>query len=154
MGKKVNLILIKNQFKEERKGTIISVARGYAFNYLIPNKIAEVTTPNKIKHFKMFTEIKKQLEENERQLNIQLKKKIEKINNISVYKKAGDKNLIFGSITEKDIVHWIVKHTDFTIKKKNIKVNIIKTSGKYNIDVEITNNIKHTITLYVVPTDI
>ena len=79
MVKKIDVILTKNHSNGEKKGNIINVSSGYAFNYLIPNQIAEIATEKKIKHIKMFEEIeKKQKVANEVEVNL-VKEKIEKI---------------------------------------------------------------------------
>nr|YP_009398555.1 ribosomal protein L9 [Lophocladia kuetzingii]ARW67741.1 ribosomal protein L9 [Lophocladia kuetzingii] len=58
MKKKINVIITKDKYQQAKKGSIVKVSSGYAFNYLIPNQIAELATKGRIKHTKMFEDIK------------------------------------------------------------------------------------------------
>nr|YP_010619937.1 Ribosomal protein L9 [Symphyocladia marchantioides]WAX03950.1 Ribosomal protein L9 [Symphyocladia marchantioides] len=154
MKKKVNVIFIKDNLKQGKKGVLINVARGYAFNYLIPGKIAEIATPKKIKHIQMFAKIKIQQKE-ANQIETQLmQNNIKKINKISVYKKRGENNLIFGSVTEKEIIKWINKHTSLSINKIKIQVVDTKLIGIEDIKIQINPKIQVNIPVYIIPTNI
>nr|YP_009392137.1 ribosomal protein L9 [Periphykon beckeri]ARW60485.1 ribosomal protein L9 [Periphykon beckeri] len=154
MKKKVDVIIKTNNFTKAIKGSIINVARGYAFNYLIPNKIAEVATNKKVKHIKMFESIKTKEEKAKQIKNKLLQNSIEKITSISIYKKKGENNLIFGSITEKDIMKWVSKNTNILINKTQIKTSDVKYIGKYEIKIEISSQISIKIPLNIIPTNI
>nr|WGH13804.1 ribosomal protein L9 [Lophurella pseudocorticata] len=154
MKKKVDVILIKNNLTIGKKGLIINVARGYAFNYLIPNKIAEIATNKKIKHIHMFENIAiQQKETNNIEIKL-LKNNIQKIDSISIYKKKGENNLIFGSITEKDITKWINKYTNLLISKIQIKTLDIKLIGITDIKIQINPKVNISIPLKIIPTNI
>nr|WGH12817.1 ribosomal protein L9 [Echinothamnion sp.] len=151
MKKKVDVIMIK---KSEKKGSIINVARGYAFNYLIPNKIAEIATSKKIKQIHMFKNIAiKKQEANEVKTQF-LRNNIEKINRISIYKKTGENNSIFGSITEKDIIKWINKYTNLLTNKIHIDNLEIKRVGITKIKIQINPKTSINISLTITPTNI
>nr|YP_010851104.1 ribosomal protein L9 [Aphanocladia stichidiosa]WGH14001.1 ribosomal protein L9 [Aphanocladia stichidiosa] len=154
MKKKVDVILINNNLTAGKKGSIINVARGYAFNYLIPNKIAEIATNKKIKHMQMFENIAIQQKETS---NIEiklLKNNIQKIESISIYKKKGENNLIFGSITEKDITKWINKYTNLLISKIQIKTSEINLIGITHIKIQINTKVNVNIPVKIIPTNI
>nr|YP_009394214.1 ribosomal protein L9 [Rhodomela confervoides]ARW62776.1 ribosomal protein L9 [Rhodomela confervoides] len=154
MVKKIDVILTKNHSNGEKKGNIINVSSGYAFNYLIPNQIAEIATEKKIKHIKMFEEIeKKQKVANEVEVNL-VKEKIEKIQKISIYKKVGENSIIFGSITEKDISRWLTKYTDIKINKKQIKMPDTKNIGITYMEIQIKQKIVSKILIQIIPTNI
>nr|YP_010619353.1 Ribosomal protein L9 [Amplisiphonia pacifica]WAX03366.1 Ribosomal protein L9 [Amplisiphonia pacifica] len=154
MKKKVDVILIKDNLKQGKRGSLMNVARGYAFNYLIPNKIAEIATFNKIKHIQMFENIK--IEEKEaNQIETKLiQYNIKKIKQISVYKKRGENNLIFGSITEKEIVKWINKYTNLSINKIQIQIIDTKSIGISNIKIQINPRVGINIRINIIPTNI
>ena len=154
MKRKIQVILKKDNFKEEKKGKIITVFPGYAFNYLIPKGIAEIATKNCIKHYQMFSEIEKKKQE-ENLIAIQKIKNIAKqINKITVYKKIGSNNLIFGSIKEKDIANWIYLNTNLNIDKKQITLESINKIGINSISIELKQNISITLKLCIIPYNI
>nr|WGH13012.1 ribosomal protein L9 [Echinothamnion sp.] len=154
MKKKVDVILIKNDLQKGKQGSIINVTRGYAFNYLIPNKMAEIATKAKIKHINMFKNIKTKKQEDNQIETTLLKNKIEKINSITIYKKTGENGLIFGSITEKEIIQWINNYTSILINKIQIKNLEAKLIGIKNITIQINPKVKISISLKIVPTNI
>ena len=154
MKKKIKIILLKDKTKKEKKGSIINVARGYAFNYLIPNNIGEIATKNKIKHLKMIQNIiKDKRRENETEMQM-LKNNIEKVKQISIYKRKGENNYIFGNITEKDVIRWFNKYTNLKIKKIKIQNFKNKIIGIGKIEVEIDKKISINIPIYIAPINI
>ena len=48
----MNVILLKDVEKLGLKGDVVNVARGYARNYLLPRKLAEVATDGRIAEVK------------------------------------------------------------------------------------------------------
>nr|YP_009393401.1 ribosomal protein L9 [Symphyocladiella dendroidea]ARW61963.1 ribosomal protein L9 [Symphyocladiella dendroidea] len=154
MKKKVDVILIKDDLKQGKKGVLVHVTRGYAFNYLIPSKIAEIATPKKIKQIQMFENIKiQQIEANQIETQL-LQNNIEKINKISIYKKRGENNLIFGSVTEKEIIKWIKQYTNLSINKIKIQTVDTKSIGIKDIKININTKIQINIPIYIIPTNI
>lgn len=154
MRKKINILVIKDEIKQLKKGSIVSVPNGYAFNYLIPKRIAEVATKGKIKHYKMFNdriEIKQRVNEFAQK---QLKKNIEKITKITLYKKSGENHLIFGSITEKEIINWIKKYTNLTVSKTQIQKIEMKSIGLERIVIKISSELTLNIPLRIIPANI
>nr|ARW69407.1 ribosomal protein L9 [Polysiphonia sp.] len=154
MKKKISVILTQDNIKKATKGSIINTTRGYAFNYLIPNQIAKIATSKTCKHIKMFEEIKiknRKTSEIETQL---LHDKIEKIDKITIYKKKGDNESIFGSVTEKDVVKWFYKYTNLIIQKSQIKEIKAPLIGIGLIIIDLNASIKIITKLYIIPTNI
>lgn len=154
MKKKIQIILKKDHLNLGEIGKITSISRGYALNYLIPNDIAEIATKNKIKHITMFKQIKNKEIKNSEIISKALQKNLEILNKISIRKKIGKKNNIFGSINEKDIKNKILKYIGIKIDKKQIIINNIKKIGIFNIEINISNNIKCNIQVNIIPINI
>nr|YP_009396686.1 ribosomal protein L9 [Vertebrata australis]ARW65872.1 ribosomal protein L9 [Vertebrata australis] len=154
MKRKIKLIVTSNNINKNPKGSIINVSRGYAFNYLIPKKDAEIGTKKKIKHITMFESIKKKKQEIGEKRIQEITQKIKKISKISLYKKIGENNLIFGSVTEKDILKWIELHTNLAINKEQIKLPDIKTIGKMDAKIQLRQNLSENIQINVLPINI
>nr|YP_009397726.1 ribosomal protein L9 [Dipterosiphonia australica]ARW66912.1 ribosomal protein L9 [Dipterosiphonia australica] len=154
MKKKVDIIIIKDSVKNLAKGSVISVTRGYAFNYLLPNKIAEIVTKKRIKHLTMFNDIKIEKQEANANYNRLLKNSIEKIDKVTLYKKNGENNLIFGSITDKEITEWISKYTNLIIHKTQIEITETKSIGITRLRIKINTNNQIDIPLQIIPTNI
>lgn len=154
MNKKIQIILKKDYYNIGKKGKIINISRGYAFNYLIPNDIAEIATKNKVKHLTMFNNIKHaNIEANEIAAK-NLQNSLEKIQKITIRKKVGENYNIFGNINEKDIVNNIWQYTGIIIDRKQINILNIKKIGVFNIEIQILNQISSRIILNIIPENI
>nr|YP_009397523.1 ribosomal protein L9 [Dasyclonium flaccidum]ARW66709.1 ribosomal protein L9 [Dasyclonium flaccidum] len=154
MKRKIDIILIKDHVNVGSKGTIKSVSPGYAFNYLIPNSIAEIATKNKIKHLKIFKNILDKQKEKSIIEGNRLKAKLEYINRISIYRKVGENYLIFGSINEKDIISYIVKYLGNKLDKKQIRMTNIKQISSNKVEINIKDHISLVIQLNVLPVNV
>nr|BCB14997.2 50S ribosomal protein L9 [Grateloupia asiatica] len=139
-----------------QEGKAINVAPGYAFNYLIPNKIASLATKGILKHANMLAEIQNQKKEIIKIKATELQKQLREITKISIKKKTGDKQYIFGNISSKEITEKIFNYIGIKLdkKKKQIEAPEIKKIGIYIIKIHILDDIIANIKLQVLPTNI
>jgi len=154
MAKNITAIVKKTHPKIGKKGDIVKLSAGYIFNYLIPNNIVEVPSPGRIKHMQMFNQIANARKKN---LAIQAKntkKQVESIYKIHITKKIGNKQYIFGSVNEKEIVNKIFHQTNETIEKKDIEIPEIKQIGIFNFTIKCIDHEKYNLMLQVVPSNI
>lgn len=133
----MKVILIKDVENLGLKYDIIDVKPGYARNFLIPNNLASLATPNKRK------ELKKQLEEKtkeEQEIIKEAENLIEKLKttNLIIEVKTKFENKIFGSLNNKNISESLFK-LGIKIDKKHIKIlgNSIKKIGKYTAKIRL-----------------
>nr|YP_009295904.1 ribosomal protein L9 [Schimmelmannia schousboei]AOM64839.1 ribosomal protein L9 [Schimmelmannia schousboei] len=154
MKKNINIIVKKNIASLGKKGDMKTVALGYALNYLIPNKMAEIATKGKIKHINMFKNIEQQKIQQNQYKAEKLKKDLDQITKISIKKKMGEQHQIFGSVTDKEILKLIFEYTGKQFEKKQLNIHDIKKSGLYFINIQILDNIQTQLKLHVVPEDI
>lgn len=154
MSKKVDILITKNGLKNIKKGSTIRVSRGYAFNYLIPKQIGEIATQGKLKHINMFNNIIKQRQETRNITENLIRKKLDKIKKVSIYKKTGDNQLIFGSITEKDIHKWLQHHSNLDKEKIKFEVTEIKQLCIESMKLNYQLSVKMIKRLYVLPINI
>lgn len=154
MTKNIAIILKKHNIYLGKAGNVIQVKRGYALNYLIPNHIAEIASKGTVKHNQMLQRLKvDKIKATSIQAN-ELKQKLENINKISIKKKTGTDQLIFGSINSKDIAEIIESKYKININKQNIKIPNIKQLGVYIIEIQILKDVKANLKLQIIPQDI
>ena len=131
------------------EGDIVEVAQGYAENFLFPNKMALPATPGNIK----------QLEE--RRHNIE-KREAERIaaaealkaaidgKSVVVDAKIGEEGQLFGSITPAQIADAIKANLGVEVDRKRIgRGNVIKTSGKHEVEVNFYREISAKVIVLV-----
>ena len=154
MAKNITVIVKKTHPNIGQKGDIVKLSAGYIFNYLIPNNIVEIPSKGTIKHFEMFNKIAHIKKQNLILDAENTRKKIESINKIHIIKKIGNKQNIFGSVNEKEIINKIMYHTNQKIEKKDIQIPEIKQIGVFNITIKCLDNDSYNLILQVVPTNI
>lgn len=154
MSKKIQIILTKNYQNLGKKYHIVYVAKGYALNYLIPNKIAINATQKAIQNFKKVEIFERQKVEEDRKKIEELKKQLNNINKIILSKKVGENKNIFGSVTDKDIVQKIIDYTGIQLNKKDIQIPNIKTIGNFNIEIYLQSQKFCKIQVHILPINI
>ncbi len=127
------------------------VAKGYAFNYLIPNGLANIATEGEIKHLKMLRKSSSQKKNKINILSSKINNELIKLKIIHFRKKCGKDYQIFGSLTENDIQEKIMNLTGKKIDKKQIFIKNIKELGTYNCQITITEDIKTFIKIRLLP---
>lgn len=132
----MKVILLKDVPKIGRKNEIVNVSDGYALNYLIPKKLAEKGTENKISQLE---KRKEQQKEKERLNNELITKELESVQDVevSITEKANEQGGLFKAVKPEKITEALAQ-----AGYKNIGVeNILpekppKETGKFTIKVQ------------------
>ncbi|OGG44732.1 50S ribosomal protein L9 [Candidatus Kaiserbacteria bacterium RIFCSPHIGHO2_01_FULL_48_10] len=143
----MKVILLKKVKGLGEKYDIKEVADCYARNFLLPQKLAETATSDRVKVLnerkgKETTDAQKDLEKTEA-----FAEKLEMLE-IIVKAKAQEDGTLFGSVSAKEIVTALKKH-NVTIDEKQI---VIKSPIKKIGDHEVTINLSHGLEAPVVVT--
>jgi large subunit ribosomal protein L9 len=137
----MRLILKQDVENLGRKGDIVDVSAGYGRNYLVPRRLALEVTSSNLKMVEIERQALKKKVEQER---LSYKELIRKLNELSLTfsRKAGEKDMIFGSVSAGDIKESLDK-LGFDIEKKKIMLEEpIKRLGNYTIPVKIYHDDK------------
>ena len=118
-------------------GTVVTVARGYMRNFLLPRGMAEVATPARIAEVRRREDSRKaaeaKAEEQSRQLSELLGRTI-----LTLKAKAGDDGRLFGSITAADVATAIEEARGVKVDRRHITVEPpIRAVGTYSVPVEL-----------------
>ena len=130
----MKVILTTNIKKLGKMGQTVIVKPGYARNYLFPNNMALRENKKNIEHYE---KIKGDIQKNEELKLKDAKKLIEEIKNIKIIfnKEADEKDQLYGSISKKEILDFLlekqikVQSDDLLIK------NQIKSIGDHTIQI-------------------
>ncbi|MCP2520390.1 50S ribosomal protein L9 [Candidatus Aminicenantes bacterium AC-335-B20] len=123
-----------------RKGDIVEVAPGYGRNYLIPKKMAIEVTPSNLKMIEIERKAILKRIEKEKLSAEELAKRLSEVK-LTFYKKAGEKDVIFGSVTSHDIQEALEKLGYKIDKKKIVIEEPIKRLGNYSVPIKIYHDI-------------
>jgi len=145
----MKVILLQDIAKLGRKGDLIEVAEGYGRNFLVPRKLAEEATREKLDDWQQRQKAKANRamrEEAEAAANrehIQGKQVVLKAT-------AGEKGRLFGSITVAQIAEQIQEHFGFPVDKREIRLAAqIKEVGSYPFSVRLHPGIEAEMTVLV-----
>jgi large subunit ribosomal protein L9 len=144
----MQIILQEDIEKLGTRGEVVSVAEGYARNYLLPRKLALEASPGNLKRLeKIRTTLAKRTatEREGAQKQAELLKDV--ILNFS--RKAGENDQLFGSVTAADIAEALAAQ-GFEVDKRRIElVEPIKVVGQYEVTAKLVHGITATFKVNV-----
>jgi len=145
----MKVILKQDVEKLGRKGDVVNVAPGFGRNYLIPRKLALEVTASNLKMIEIERQALKKKAEAERQ---SFQGTIQKLNQVTLTfpRRAGEKDVIFGSVSAADIKEALDK-LGFDVDKKRIHLDEpIKRLGNFSVPVKVYHEDKAEVRVVVV----
>jgi len=131
-------------------GSEVDVAKGYARNYLLPQKKAVPATPE---HRKMLAQDKARFElqiAKEKKIAEELAEKLEGVS-ITVPAKVSEENRLYGSVGFRDIIEALEKEGITVEKRMVLLTEPIKELGTFQIPIRVYKDVEPEITLEIVP---
>ena len=144
----MKVILTTTIKKLGKMGDKVIVKPGYARNYLFPNNMA--LRENK-KNIEYYEKVKDEIKKNEDKTLSEAKELIEKIKKIKINfnKEADDKDQLYGSISKKEIIDYLLEQK-IRVKSDDIIIrNQIKSIGEHMIEITPYDNIIEEIIIKV-----
>jgi large subunit ribosomal protein L9 len=143
-------VILKNDVEKlGRKGDIVNVAAGFGRNYLVPRKLAIEVTASNLKMVEIERQALKKKVEQERQ---SFQGTIQKLNQVTLTfpRRAGEKDVIFGSVSAGDVKEALDK-LGFEVDKKRIQLDEpIKRLGNFTVAVKVYHEDKAEVKIVVV----
>ncbi len=146
----MKVVLTQDVKKLGKRGDVVEVADGYGRNVLIRRGLgvegnkANLNTAAQRKESKEF---KSQVAADEAVIMASQLKAV----NAVIPVKTGEDGRVFGSVTAKDICDAVEAQYKFKLDKKNIKLKTpIKTTGEYDVEVWVHQNVTGTVHISVV----
>ncbi|MGH9575306.1 MAG: 50S ribosomal protein L9 [Candidatus Acidiferrales bacterium] len=144
----MQIILQEDVDKLGNRGELVTVAEGYARNFLLPRKMAlEATAGNMKRLEKMRTAFAKKeaVEKGDAQKLAEMLADV----SLEVTRKSGESDQLFGSVTSADISEALAAK-GFTIDKRKITLaEPIKTIGEFDVPIKLHREIAATVKLAV-----
>ncbi len=144
----MEIILRESIDKLGQAGEVVQVKAGYARNYLLPRKLAYVATPGNLK---LIEQEHHKILRHDAKLKDEAEKLLELINGVevSVFRKVGEHEALYGSVTTADIAEELEKK-GFTIEKRKIGLDEhIKKLGEFDIPIRLFPDVVAEIKLRV-----
>jgi len=146
----MEIILLQDVEKLGLKGDVVNVARGYARNYLLPRRLAEVATPARVTELRR-VESQRTLQEAK---NADQAQEIAEVLGKTVLRfevKSGPTGSLFGSVTSSDIVDEIWRTRKVRVDRRKVSTDPIKRIGRFTIPIELFEDVHVEVKTLVVP---
>ncbi len=144
----MEVILREDVEKLGTRGQVVKVADGFARNYLLPKHLAVAATESNKKIVEQERQAALRREAKEKASAEELGKLLATVS-LSITQKAGEGDVLFGSVTSKDIVDLLDKQ-GYKIERKKIVLDApIKSLGEHKVTVRLHREVSVEITLTV-----
>jgi large subunit ribosomal protein L9 len=147
----VDVILRSDVDKVGLRGEVVSVARGYARNFLLPRGLAEEATPAKV------AELLKREEQRARHeaRTVEQAQEIADVLRQTTLRfdvQAGPTGTLFGSVTPTDIADELWRTQKVRVDRRKIELaDPIKRIGRYEVPIDLFQDVRVEVKTHVVP---
>ena len=147
----MEVILLQDVDKVGLRGDVVDVARGYARNFLVPRRLAEVATPPRVAELRKREEQRARHEaktiEQAREIAATLEQTVLRFD-----VKAGPAGALFGSVTATDLVDEIWRVRKVRVDRRKVELpDPIKRVGRYDVPIELFQDVRVEVRAEVVP---
>jgi large subunit ribosomal protein L9 len=147
----MKVILLQDVPNVGESGSIQNVSDGFARNYLIPQGLAEMGTPGRIKQAEQ--RINSQMRKIERQEE-EMKELGERIDGLRVEIEArvGRQGRLYGSITAPEIASAVSSALGEDVDRRRVSLTEpIRTAGDHAVEIHLVGRLRPTVTVSVKP---
>lgn len=145
----MRVLLIKDVASLGKAGEIKEVKDGYGHNFLIAKGLAKPATNEVLNKYKAEQKKKAELEALQIAEAKQMQQALSKIE-LTIAKKVGANNHLFGSLTKDEISHALEKEHRIAIDKKAFEIPQIKTLGHFEAIVKLGHGLQATLQLRII----
>ena len=146
----MDVILLQDVEKVGLRGEVVSVARGYARNFLLPRRLAEAATAGRVAEVRRIESDRARQEartaEQAREIADVLGKTV-----LRFEVKSGPTGSLFGSVTPTDIADEIWRARKIRVDRRKVGVDAIKRIGRHSVPVHVFEDVTVEVKTLVVP---
>ena len=147
----MKVVLLMDVKGHGKKGDVVEASDGYARNFLLPKKMAEIATADVLNKLKGKNEAAAYHKQQEIDKAKEIAKSLEGAK-VVLTGKAGDNGKLFGKITNQNVADAIKFQLHHVIDKRKIVLpDGIKTIGETTVEIKVYPEISAKITVLVNP---
>lgn len=147
----MKVVLLMDVKGHGKKGDVVEASDGYARNFLLPKKMAEIATTDVLNNLKGKNEAAAYHKQQEIDKAKEIAKSLEGAK-VVLTGKAGDNGKLFGKITNQNVADAIKFQLHHVIDKRKIVLpDGIKTIGETTVEIKVYPEISAKITVLVNP---
>jgi large subunit ribosomal protein L9 len=129
---------------------VVSVARGYARNYLLPRELAEEATPSRVAELQKRDTLRARHEAKTADQAQEIAQALSQTV-LRFEVKAGPTGSLFGSVTPTDIADELWSSKKIRVDRRKIETDPIKRIGRYEVPIGLFENVKVEVKTEVIP---
>jgi large subunit ribosomal protein L9 len=138
----MEIILLQDVDNLGSKGDVANVAEGYARNFLLPRKLAQIATPSSVAAARKMMDERaaatRRVAERADETREMLAKTV-----LTITAPVGTSDRLFGSVTSQDIVTAIYQARKLRVDKHDVDLaEPIKTVGTYMVKVRVHSSVE------------
>ena len=146
----MDAILLKDVDKVGLRGDVVSVARGYARNFLFPRSLAEEATQARVAELRKREGQRARHEaktaDQAQSIADTLAKTVLRFD-----MKAGPTGSLFGSVTPTDIADELWRTRKIRVDRRKIGIDNLKRIGRYDVPIDVFQDVRVEVKTLVVP---
>jgi large subunit ribosomal protein L9 len=147
----VDIILLQDIEGVGEKGDLASVSRGYARNYLLPKRLAEVANPGRLDEVRRLMEERKAREIRTAEHALEVAATLNKTV-VTIGAHAGEGDRLYGSVTNADVADAIWSARKVKVDKHKVRLEEpIKSVGDHMVEIDVFEDVVATVKVIVVP---
>lgn len=133
------------------RGDVVSVADGYARNFLIPKGMAMLATKGALRQADLMQRARREREEREKQEAAGM---VSRLAATAVYisARSGEGGRLFGSVTKSDVARGIEEQLGEAVDRHRILLeDPIRVLGTHQVEVKLHEEVNALVTVEVIP---
>jgi large subunit ribosomal protein L9 len=146
----VEVVLREDVDKLGLRGEVVSVARGYARNFLLPRGLAEPATPGLLKELERRDAQRARHEANSTDEARALASRLEGLE-LRFDANAGPTGTLFGSVTATNVADRLWEQAKIRVDRRKLQMDTIRRIGRYTVPVEVFADVTAELKLVVAP---
>jgi large subunit ribosomal protein L9 len=146
----MEIILLQDVEKLGLRGDVVDVKRGYARNFLLPRRLAEVATPGRVAELQRVEAQRARHEARSADQATEIAELLGKTV-LTFNVKAGPTGALFGSVTPTDVADEIWRTRKVRVDRRKIGIDTIKRIGRYTVPIDVYEGVVAEVKTLVVP---
>lgn len=146
----MKVILADDVEKLGRKGDVVTVADGYARNYLVPKGLALTATKGSLRQAEMMTRARREKEQRDKEAAAA---RVASLGASPVYisARAGEGGRLFGSVTKSDVARAIEEQLGESVDRHLVRLDDpIRSLGSHQIEIHLHEEVNALVTVEVI----
>jgi len=146
----VKVLLLEDVENLGHAGSVVSVADGYARNFLIPRKLARSVTEGSLKEIETLRQAAER--KRQRQLNDaqELARRLDGLT-LTFRARAGEKGKLYGSITTADLAAALQERVGHEIDRRKIITQPLRQLGQHEVEIHLMANVVARVNVVIEP---